>query len=193
MDRLERDGLSMLCDTIELPLTGVLARMHRSGVRIDEPLLKKLSEEINCPVITAMQLNRQGESQNRPAHRIVDDSSAIALSDRLQWFASFVAIFRRKVPDEIARDGLEFGTHKLIPLKQRWQGRDAAGHQDLFQRREDPDNPNSGVVWVNNFLNFNVDNFNVDEVGSLHDIIRRENSTHLADDGNDTDELLPAQ
>jgi DNA polymerase-1 len=45
VDRLERDGLSMLCDTVELPLVGVLARMHRSGVRIDEPLLGKLSEE----------------------------------------------------------------------------------------------------------------------------------------------------
>jgi DNA polymerase-1 len=44
-DRLERDGLSTLCDTVELPLTGVLARMHRRGVRIDEPLLEKLSEE----------------------------------------------------------------------------------------------------------------------------------------------------
>jgi len=45
VERMERDGLSMLCDTVELPLIGVLARMHRSGVRIDEPLLGKLSEE----------------------------------------------------------------------------------------------------------------------------------------------------
>ena len=45
VDRLECDGLSALCDAVELPLTGVLARMHRSGVRIDEPLLERLSEE----------------------------------------------------------------------------------------------------------------------------------------------------
>jgi DNA polymerase-1 len=45
VDRLERDGLSTLCDAVELPLTGVLARMHRTGVRIDEPLLEKLSKE----------------------------------------------------------------------------------------------------------------------------------------------------
>ncbi|HXV35707.1 MAG TPA: DNA polymerase I [Myxococcota bacterium] len=44
-DRLKRDGLSALCDDVELPLTGVLARMQRTGVRIDEPLLEKLSEE----------------------------------------------------------------------------------------------------------------------------------------------------
>ncbi len=45
VDRLEDDGLATLCDTVELPLTGVLARMHRVGVRIDEPMLAKLSEE----------------------------------------------------------------------------------------------------------------------------------------------------
>jgi len=45
VDRMEGDGLSMLCDTVELPLTGVLAQMHRTGVRIDQPLLAKLSEE----------------------------------------------------------------------------------------------------------------------------------------------------
>ncbi|MCH8890190.1 MAG: DNA polymerase I, partial [Myxococcales bacterium] len=45
VDRLEHDGLTTLCDAVELPLTGVLARMHRTGVRIDEPLLAKLSEE----------------------------------------------------------------------------------------------------------------------------------------------------
>ncbi|MBW2577247.1 MAG: DNA polymerase I [Deltaproteobacteria bacterium] len=44
-DRLESDGLATLCDTVELPLTGVLARMHRVGVRVDEPMLAKLSEE----------------------------------------------------------------------------------------------------------------------------------------------------
>jgi len=43
--RLEHDGLAQLCETVELPLTGVLARMQRTGVRIDETLLEKLSEE----------------------------------------------------------------------------------------------------------------------------------------------------
>ena len=73
------------------------------GDKIDK--LKKISEEINAPLFTAIQLNRSGENQNRRGSDIVDDSSAISLSDRLQWFASFVAIFRRKTLDEIASDG----------------------------------------------------------------------------------------
>ena len=50
--------------------------------------LKELSLELNIPILTACQLNRSAENG-------VDDSSAISQSDRLQWFASFVAIFRQ--------------------------------------------------------------------------------------------------
>ena len=52
--------------------------------------------EVNAPMLTAMQLNRSAEGRNR-----VDDSSAISLSDRLQWFAAFVGIFRQKDEEEL--------------------------------------------------------------------------------------------
>ena len=151
--------------------------------------LKNLAEDLNIVIITAMQLNRQGESHNRSANALVDDASAISLSDRLQWFASFVGIFRRKTLDELAMDGQEFGTHKLIPLKSRWQGREAAGHQDMFQRREDPNNASSDLIWVNNFLNFEVDNFDVVERGSLREIIDQENGVVSVEDFNPNDDI----
>ena len=143
------------------------------GEKIDK--LKRIAEEISAPLVTAMQMNRSGESFNRNSSSLVDDSSAISLSDRLQWFATFVAIFRRKTLDEIALDGDRFGTHKLIPLKTRFQGRDAAGHQDLL-RRTTIETINGREMesekFVNNFLNFRVENFKVQEEGSLQDIIR---------------------
>jgi replicative DNA helicase len=155
------------------------------GDKIDK--LKKLSEELNCPIVTAMQMNRTGESYNRRAGAVVDDSSAIALSDRLQWFASFVAIFRRKTLDEIAEDGEDFGTHKLVPLKTRFQGRDAAGHHDLVRRPM----ADGTVRFTNNFLNFSVQNFNAEEVGSLNDIVNRERDQHNLNDPAQSDgELL---
>lgn len=135
------------------------------GEKIDK--LKKLSEELTSPIFTAMQMNRSGESHNKKSHEISDDSSAIALSDRLQWFASFVAIFRRKTLDEIELDGDRFGTHKLIPVKTRWQGKSARGHHDIIKRTF----PDGRESWVNNYLNFSVENFNVVESGSLQDII----------------------
>ncbi|MFT5441122.1 MAG: DNA polymerase-1 [Myxococcota bacterium] len=44
-DRLATDGLTALFEDVELPLTAVLSRMERSGVRIDEKKLAALSVE----------------------------------------------------------------------------------------------------------------------------------------------------
>ena len=113
----------------------------------------------------------------------MDDSSAISLSDRLQWFASFVAIFRRKTTDEITEDGEEFGTHKLVPLKTRFQGRDAAGHHDLVRRRFQ----DGSEKWVNNYLNFSVENFGVTERGSLRNVVDRINEQYILEGENPAD------
>lgn len=121
--------------------------------------LKELCSELNIPILTACQLNRSAESG-------VDDSSAISQSDRLQWFASFVAIFRRKSVEEIADDGPEFGSHKLIPLATRFQGKDSAGHHDLVRIQE-----GKKVKYMPNYISFNINNFNVQETGTLEDIL----------------------
>ena len=160
------------------------------GDKIDK--LKRVSEEIQAPLITAMQMNRSGETHNRNSGSLVDDSSAISLSDRLQWFATFVAIFRRKTLDEIALDGDRFGTHKLIPLKTRFQGRDAAGHQDLMRRtvRETLNGREfTNEKFINNFINFRVENFKVNEEGSLADIIRHEEQNFNVQDGENNDDF----
>ena len=159
------------------------------GEKIDK--LKRIAEEIDAPLVTAMQMNRSGESFNRNSSSLVDDSSAISLSDRLQWFATFVAIFRRKTTDEIALDGDRFGTHKLIPLKTRFQGRDAAGHQDLIRRRvvESVNGRESDSErLVNNFLNFRVENFKVQEEGTLQDIITHGQQSFDIQNANNTTE-----
>ena len=151
------------------------------GDKIDK--LKRISEEIQCPVITAMQLNRTGESFNRKGTEVVDDSSVISLSDRLQWFASFVAIFRRKTLDELTLDGQNFGTHKLIPTKTRFQGKDAAGHQDLVRRLDDK----GKEVWAQNYLNYQVENFNIEERGSLNDVSTSQRERYELNDSNQND------
>lgn len=143
------------------------AEHQAMGDKVDK--LKKLAEELNIPIITAMQLNRSGENQNKKSSEVVDDSSVISLTDRLQWYASFIAIFRRKTMDELVDDGLEFGTHKLIPTKTRFQGRDAVGHFDLVKREM-----GAKTKYVSNYLNFKVDNFDIEEKGSLRDIIAKE-------------------
>ena len=44
-ERIEADALAPLLDEVELPLTGVLARIERAGVRVDEARLASLSVE----------------------------------------------------------------------------------------------------------------------------------------------------
>jgi hypothetical protein len=122
--------------------------------------LKQLSLELNVPILTACQLNRSAENG-------VDDSSAISQSDRLQWYASYVAIFRRKTVEEIAEDGQEFGSHKMIPLATRFQGRDSQGHHDLVRIQD-----GRSVRYQPNFISFNIANFNVQETGTLSEIVQ---------------------
>ena len=154
--------------------------------------LKEIASEVNCPMLTAMQLNRTGENRNRTGANLVDDSSAIALSDRLQWFAAFVGIFRRKTLDEIALDNeydesgnliFDAGTHKLIPIKSRFQGKDAMGHSDYLRRVF----PDGSQRYMMNYLNFSLENFQVNEMGSLRHICDRARENYLLEDNENGD------
>ena len=135
------------------------------GDKVDR--LKELSVRMNIPILTACQLNRSAENG-------ADDSSAIAQSDRLQWFAAYVGIFRRKTLEEQAEDGAQFGTHKMIELASRYQGQHAHGHNDLVRVIE-----NNRPVYRKNFISFNVDNFHVEEKGTLQDIVNHQNGVNV--------------
>jgi replicative DNA helicase len=148
------------------------------GEKVDK--FKRISIEYNFPLLSAIQLNRSGENTGRQSNNVTDDSSAIAISDRLQWFTTYLGIFRRKTEDELILDTLESGTHKLIEIAARFQGKDAAGHRD-FILREFPD---GSKKYVRNYINFDVDNFNVAEKGSLRDSIQRQNAQFLVEDPN---------
>lgn len=127
------------------------------GEKVDR--LKECFLRLHIPLLTACQLNRSAEGGT-------DDSSAIAQSDRLQWFASQVGIFRRKTIEEIADDGKEFGTHKYIELACRYQGKNAHGHSNLVR----VEGEKGKVKYVSNYLNYEVNNFSIEEKGSLEDI-----------------------
>jgi replicative DNA helicase len=131
------------------------------GDKVDR--LKELAVRLNLPILTACQLNRSAENGT-------DDSSAIAQSDRLQWFAAYVGIFRRKTIEEQAEDGAQFGSHKMIELAARYQGQQAHGHSDLVRV-----NVNNRVEYRKNFISFDVNNFNVEEKGTLQNIIDHQN------------------
>jgi replicative DNA helicase len=147
------------------------AEYQAIGEKTDK--LKRISEEIDCPIFTAIQINRSGENFGRDSARVTDDSSVISQSDRLMWFCTFLAIFRQKTRDEILEDRSndgedKFGTHKMVRLKGRYQGKDASGHNDFVQRKM----KDGSEEFQPNYINFDVKNFKVKEAGTLDDIVK---------------------
>ncbi len=148
---------------------------------------KELGVELGFPFVSAGQMNRSGENIGRQSNDVADDGSVVAISDRLNWFATFVGIFRTKTPDEFTLDTPESGTHKLIQLFARYQGRDAVGHQDWVWRKM----PDGEMKLVRNYLNFDIKNFSVTERGSLQDSIIRQNAMlKIEDPHGDANETL---
>lgn len=149
-----------------IKMTGESLSDHNKEYQVIGEKINKLKElvgkEVNAPLITAMQLNRSGENKKGKQN---DDSTAISLSDRALWFASYVGIFRRKTLEELSEYGTQFGSHTLIHIESRWQGRSGKGHMDSVK-------DHNGNI-VSNFTNFDVDNFKVQERGSAEDMFKK--------------------
>lgn len=115
------------------------------------------------PMITSVQSNRYGITNNRNAQNIVDDESIVSLSDRIIHFCTHMFILRNKTADEIEQEGGNFGTHKLIGIKARHLGEDIAGALEPVQ---------IGDTLRKNFINLDFRNFNITECGDLRDVAR---------------------
>jgi hypothetical protein len=132
-------------------------------------------------MLTSVQSNRLGITNNRAAGSIVDDESVVSLSDGITQFCSHLFLLRRKVADEIHEEGANFGTHKLINLKARHLGRDALR---AIHPVEMPDGSKR-----QNFINLNVENFRITECGDLQDIVNAFNGGGIEVNTNDSDEI----
>ncbi len=115
------------------------------------------------PMITSVQSNRYGITNNRTSQTIVDDESIVSLSDRITQFCSHMFILRNKTTDEIETEGGRFGTHKLINVKSRHLGSDIAGAIEPVR---------IGDALRKNAINLDFNNFNITERGDLRDIAR---------------------
>lgn len=115
------------------------------------------------PMITSVQSNRSGITNNRNSANIVDDESIVSLSDRITQFCSHMFILRAKTIDEIQEEGSRFGTHKFINVKSRHLGKDIAGAVEPVR---------IGDQLRKNFINLEFKNFNIEECGDLRDIAR---------------------
>lgn len=130
---------------------------------------KEILEDGNpvIPMITSVQSNRSGITTNRQSANIIDDESIVSLSDRITQFCSHMFILRQKTNDEVAEEGNQFGTHKLINVKARHLGKDIAGACEPVQVDDN---------LRKNFINLSFRNFNITECGDLRDIVSFRNT-----------------
>ena len=132
-------------------------------------------------MLTSVQSNRLGITNNRNAGAIVDDESVVSLSDGITQFCSHLFLLRRKVAEEIHDEGSNFGTHKLINLKARHLGRDALR---AIHPVEMPDGTKR-----QNFVNLKLENFRIDECGDLQDIVDSFNGEGIEVRRNDLEQI----
>ena len=119
--------------------------------------------EPTIAMITSVQSNRSGITNNRNSDNIVEDESIVSLSDRITQFSSHLLSLRQKTMDELAEEQNLFGTHRLTCFKYRHLGENV--HRAIQPVRM----PNGDLK--RNFINLNFDNFNITEVGDLQDMV----------------------
>ncbi|MBM3453570.1 MAG: hypothetical protein FJX80_00330 [Bacteroidetes bacterium] len=130
-------------------------------------------------MFTSIQSNRSGITTNRNSDTINDDEGIVSMSDRITHYCSHMAILRPKTADERQEEGVNFGSHKLIFVKNRFLGSDVAGAVELVSM---PDG-----TLKKNFINLQFENFDIKERGDLRDIVNQAdtNTTTLQNSGED--------
>ena len=130
-------------------------------------------------MLTSVQSNRLGITNNRNAENVVDDESIVSLSDQITQFSSHLFSLRKKTIDELAEDPEGFGTHKLICFKNRHLGVEA---ERALNEVEMPDGSKK-----KNYINLDVNNFNITDKGDLVDMVNYQsfNNVNSLEDGED--------
>lgn len=113
-------------------------------------------------MMTSVQSNRSGITNNRRPENIVEDESIVSLSDRITQFSSHLFSLRQKSNDEMLESS-DFGTHKLVCFKHRHLGSE-------YVRALQPVRLEDGSL-VRNSLFLNFDNFNITECGDMQDFV----------------------
>lgn len=91
----------------------------------------------------------------------------VAASQRIKWFASNIFFFTKRSPEEIVREGEEFGTHYIQPFVLRNQEEDWENEMYVKEQKE------KGVVWTLNKLFITVKNFDMKESGTLSECAKK--------------------
>lgn len=118
---------------------------------------KQLAVELKYHCLTAGQSNRMNEGNDED--EIISDGRVTGLSDQINQFASNIYLLQRLTPKQFGQFK-ELATHMLLPLYTRNQGPQSQGFNSLVKYEDDV----GKVKYSQNFILFNIDNFNVTEI-----------------------------
>lgn len=154
-------------------------------------ILKELAEYCNCPIFTAIQENRSGITTGKSAHQIDDSEGSASMSDRLNWLVAFMGKLRKRTHDEMLEDSMpdrKAPTHKLIATKTRYLGRHGPQFLDYVKVKI-----GNQVMYRQNFINLNIDNFAVEDMGTYSEMLERIGKTKINlqnDQGQKSNDLI---
>jgi replicative DNA helicase len=138
--------------------------------------LNEIGYQLNIPILSAGQQNRSAEQNGQR----IDDSTTAGASDRINQYAAFNAVFRKKTFEEITEFGTEFGTHMLKPFKtSRCQGKDNYNMNNIVRVKD----IKGKTVSKQNFINYNIENYLIREVGTYKDIVNKQLLNRNLQDG----------
>ena len=131
------------------------------GKKVDA--LKQLATDLQVPVITACQTNRSNEGK-KSADSIVEDGSAVGLSDQINMYASAVFGFRKLTQEEQIEFGFDINspntpTHSLVPFYTRELGEDTHGMGLVKYMGE-----KGKIKYRENFIFLRFENFSAREI-----------------------------
>ena len=127
--------------------------------------LNEIGAKLGCPIWSAGQQNRSAENQGQRN----DDSTTAGASDRINQYVCFNGTFRAKTLEELEEQGPNFGTHLLKPFKtSRTSGENSYINNRLVRVR---DAGTGKYKYKQNFINYNIHEYNITETGTYRDII----------------------
>ncbi len=131
--------------------------------------LNEITHDLKLGLMTAGQQNRGAENQGQRN----DDSTTAAVSDRINQYCSFNAVFRKKTMDEISEHGIQHGSHLLKPFKtSRVQGKDNYNVNSTVRTVD----PQTGrTKYKQNFINYEIREYGLFEMGTYADVVRSQN------------------
>ena len=132
-------------------------------------------------MITSVQSNRSGVTNNRRVENILDDESIVSLSDRIIQFCSHMFHLRSKTNEEIQSEGAQFGTHVLSCFKHRHLGKNVHRALNLVELEDGSKRKNH--------INLDFTNFSIEEVGDLQDQMDSLGLTALPEEDGDQSQI----